>query len=1186
MKYSSLFAALLLASGISSFFFSEPALGDDQAWVRIHHSSSDQRLQGVAREGLSDYGSYQWGQVPVAALAELESRGVRVTQLDSPFELQLGEYRFDPLVDVPQSAGRSAQSGADFRLVQFQGPIRSAWLDTVRDQGIELVHYIHPYSYVVWADQSQLNSAASLSGVRWAGEFLTEFRVQPDQRQRDGEVVHTMALVSRHADQAGVQASLEAAGAAVHRFTPVTAHTSVVHLEVAGDRYWELGQIPEVYTVQYIPPETGPRTEMSNQSIVGNYGPAPGHTLFPGYADWLSDTGYDGDGVVVSIVDNAGIRESHQDLVGQMLPCVPSGDTPTSCSSGTSNHATHVAGAIAGSAASGTVDSAGFLRGQGVAPGAKMVGQRYNPFTTGGGMIPDGMLMIFRETALSGATHSNNSWGPAGSPQGYDIPSQQLDMIVRDALPEVAGSQPILPVWSIMNGNGDSGGFCSPSSLGSPDEAKNLFGVGSTRMQPSAGNQYPNIFDVSGNSAHGPTCDGRTGLHIVAPGCSTDSTGSSSDSNYNLGCGTSMASPVVSGAVAIFTEKYRDMHGGQTPSPAMMKAAVTAPVTNLHGFRNADGGTITETPSRFQGYGRLDLDAVANPPFNVMYFDQDEVFTSSGQEWSLSLMADDPAEPVRLMLMWTDAPGHGTGGDTPAWVNDLDLVVDAGSDQYLGNVIGSDGFSETGGLADARNNAEAVFLRSDQHGGNAFEVTVAAINIAADALDPHTPGAPAQDFALVCYNCDFGDPTFTLAVTPEAAMMCAPEDGTDTLEVEVTVGVIADYTGTVTLDSSGEPTGVSSSFDPVSGAVPFTASWIFTSDSSSSPGTTVISLSGTDGVDSKDVEFALTLEVPPAATELLGPIGGIQDVAVRPQFAWESLDGIDDYRIQVATDADFNTVVIDETVSDTEFVPALDLAIGTDHFWRVLGVHQCGEGDWSLVESFRTRFDPVAEIDPAQLSFVIPTSLGDSAEVSITNIGSGTLEWSLSTSSCGGPNLAWIDADPTSGQVEAGQSGQIDVLINTHGLGIGEYSGALCITTNQASGSPIEVPVDLEVTELIPGALSLSPAALEFDEVNSGQSAVLELTVSNTAPEGAAEITLGEISVIVGAPAFSLTGNECGAQLPAQHECTVEVSFSPEAPGNLIGVLRIIADGQSHFVNLTGEGTEPEPIIFHDRFEE
>jgi hypothetical protein len=28
-----------------------------------------------------------------------------------------------------------------------------------------------------------------------------------------------------------------------------------------------------------------------------------------------------------------------------------------------------------------------------------------------------------------------------------------------------------------------------------------------------------------------------------------------------------------------------------------------------------------------------------------------------------------------------------------------------------------------------------------------------AANIAADALNPYTPGAPAQDFALVCYNC-------------------------------------------------------------------------------------------------------------------------------------------------------------------------------------------------------------------------------------------------------------------------------------------------------------------------------------------------------------------------------------------------------------------------------------------------
>ncbi len=70
------------------------------------------------------------------------------------------------------------------------------------------------------------------------------------------------------------------------------------------------------------------------------------------------------------------------------------------------------------------------------------------------------------------------------------------------------------------------------------------------------------------------------------------------------------------------------------------------------------------------------------------------------------------------MLVWTDAPGHGLGGSTPAWNNDLDLVVEAGGSTYRGNVFGADGWSATGGAADIKNNAEAVFLRGAARPGH------------------------------------------------------------------------------------------------------------------------------------------------------------------------------------------------------------------------------------------------------------------------------------------------------------------------------------------------------------------------------------------------------------------------------------------------------------------------------------
>ena len=109
-----------------------------------------------------------------------------------------------------------------------------------------------------------------------------------------------------------------------------------------------------------------------------------------------------------------------------------------------------------------------------------------------------------------------------------------IDFIARDADPEMAGDQPVLPVWSIMNGYGDSFGACAPSSLGSPDEAKNLFAVGATRLY-SDRTLTSKLFDISDNSAHGPACDGRQVPHIVAPGCSTDSPDSPTGYGFKRG---------------------------------------------------------------------------------------------------------------------------------------------------------------------------------------------------------------------------------------------------------------------------------------------------------------------------------------------------------------------------------------------------------------------------------------------------------------------------------------------------------------------------------------------------------------------------------------------------------------------------------------------------------------------------
>jgi subtilisin-like proprotein convertase family protein len=82
------------------------------------------------------------------------------------------------------------------------------------------------------------------------------------------------------------------------------------------------------------------------------------------------------------------------------------------------------------------------------------------------------------------------------------------------------------------------------------------------------------------------------------------------------------------------------------------------------------------------------------------------------------------------------------------YVNDLDLVVEAGGRTYKGNVF-ANGHSIPGGSADPRNNLESVFLPAGTNGH--FSVRVVGTNIAGDGV-PGVGDLTDQDFALVVSN--------------------------------------------------------------------------------------------------------------------------------------------------------------------------------------------------------------------------------------------------------------------------------------------------------------------------------------------------------------------------------------------------------------------------------------------------
>lgn len=665
--------------------------------------------------------------VPLAAAPRLDD-----------FTLDLGGRRFDPRAQDPaallpaewrgEAAARSPES-LDLQLVQLSGPARRGTLEALRAAGLEPVQYIHPFTYVVWG-----SPAAALSlGARWSGPFEPAYKVQPRWRSLGAARIELDALLYRGADVEAIVQRFYALGAEIKGRADLDRRFHHVVLQLAGDRLLDAARIPGVYTLQAQPTDGGLRTEMADQFSAGQVD-GTGLAL-PGYPAWLAGLGVSGDGVVIANVDG-GVLQTHPDLTNRMVAC-----TGTTCAGATqSSHGTHTAGIMAGDGASGIRDSRGFLRGLGTAPGAHLTEQLYTPTFT----LPGGMRLLMKDSYRSGAQLSGNSWGPAGSPAGYDNDTLQVDLSVRDADDEAAGNQPLSYILSIMNGNGGT------SSQGTPDEAKNTFTVGSTRLQSTAGAQENQTGNVSANSGHGPALDGRKIPHLVAPGCRLDSTDLSN--GYSLKCGTSMASPHVAGGVALFVERYRKLFPTD-PSPAMVKAAFLPIAKDLAGGLDADGVVLGHRFDSKQGWGRFDLAALLAPPQPVLYLDNPLILEATDDSWQIGLRRAVADQPVKMMLVWTDAAGHGLGGSTPAWNNDLDLEVAEGASTYLGNVFGTDGWSTPGGTADDRNNTEGVLLPPGP--AEEFTVTVKAANLNSDGI-PGEGTATDQDFALVCYNCELG----------------------------------------------------------------------------------------------------------------------------------------------------------------------------------------------------------------------------------------------------------------------------------------------------------------------------------------------------------------------------------------------------------------------------------------------
>jgi subtilisin family serine protease/subtilisin-like proprotein convertase family protein len=440
--------------------------------------------------------------------------------------------------------------------------------------------------------------------------------------------------------------------------------------------------------------------------------------------------GLTGTNVLVNVNDS-GVDDSHADLTNRVFS-----DHPVSLTD-TNGHGTHVAGIIAGSGlestsvayASGSVMPAASNQFRGLAPAARLFVMEADPNAR-----PSSSDTYLQETAArTNAFISNNSWH-YDNDTTYDLAAASYDAAVRDALPGVSGSQPVLFVFGAGNaGNGaDDGTGGSPDSVQSPGTAKNVITVGAIDQprvitneawrcsvvnetnccqtnQPWLGMTATNN-EVAGFSSRGNVGVGIEGEFgrckpdVVAPGTFVVAARSTqwdvqayyhptNDSNYfavlsNLNStvgpfyryesGTSMAAAEVSGVLALMQEFFQRLD--RTNSPALMKALLINGARSL----SAHYGFQVNATTNSQGWGLINLTnslhgALTNtdaPASSMLLFDQSsEGALATGQSHTRSISICEAAtnQPLRVTLVWTDPPGNPAA--SLKLVNNLDLVV-------------------------------------------------------------------------------------------------------------------------------------------------------------------------------------------------------------------------------------------------------------------------------------------------------------------------------------------------------------------------------------------------------------------------------------------------------------------------------------------------------------------------------
>ncbi|KUL46056.1 KP-43 peptidase [Streptomyces sp. NRRL F-4489] len=654
----------------------------------------------------------------------------------------------DPLAQSEQLASASLTfedaSASNYLLVQTTHVPSAEEKARLAELGVVIHEYVPERTYLCGYRPSDLAAVRDLPFVAWADVYLKGFKLGPSLRSgrlRPGvavladplEVVRPRSRtvdVVLHQDVDPAADAVRDRIAAAGGVGPGDIRTGrrKLRITVLEEALPELTSLDEVRHIEEVP-------EMGLCNAVA------GKLLHARIS--LNGTEFAGAGQVVAVADTGldlgSAEDVHPAFRGRVARLTALGRTGPDRTDDPAGHGTHVAGSVLGDGTSPAMGGAI----AGTAPKATLVLQSLLDDNGALSGIPTDLRDLFEPPyTQEGARVHTNSWGPVRPGGPYNEQSAEIDQMVWD-------HKDLVICFAAGNAGRDQerSGRISQASVSGPACAKNCVTVGASESdRPDipltygelSATSFPvnpihddrqadNPAGMAAFSSRGPTQEGRIKPDVVAPGTSILSThsraarfstdfGASDDPAFFFDSGTSMATPLVAGCLAVLRETLVK-NGTPDPSAALLKAMLINGADDLPG--QYDPSEAGPSPNNNSGFGLVNLEnalVVPGTGEHAGFTDADPLDQDAERSFTIAVPAGS-GHGLKATLVWSDPPG-------PALQNDLDLIVRAGGQERHGNM-------GTGSDFDRVNNVEQVSW-TDVPAGDA-QVVVRAHRITQDA---------------------------------------------------------------------------------------------------------------------------------------------------------------------------------------------------------------------------------------------------------------------------------------------------------------------------------------------------------------------------------------------------------------------------------------------------------------------